>query len=316
MNKNLETKKSSEASLFSVLNSQLLSKDDKKLNRLINTLKKERFANYITHSYLVYTFNNPGVIRDPKSPESLEIIPNFLKSLLLEKVKSRSSASGASTSDIIGLEIGSFQGLGAKYMIKELESIGLNPKIHAVDLMVPYFEELSRFQYSIQGIHLLENTTYERMSGKLFLHSGKSRDVLPVLNVKADFVYVDGEHTSGGVYLDLVMSLNQLNTYGVIIIDDVDWLDSKKNSTKPGIKMFLEDFGPQGYDVIVGLYSLSKKNDDNQYKLYEQSLSGKESEENFLDRKVMKTKQLVLVTKHFENTMNMEDVKAKGLYFS
>lgn len=309
---NLETKKSSETSLlWSSLNSQLLSKDDKKLNRLINTLKKERFSKYITHSYLVYTFNNPGVIRDPKSPESLEIIPNFLKSLLLEKVKSSTSK------EIIGLEIGSFQGLGAKYMIKQLESIGLNPKIHSVDLMMPYFEELSKFQYSIQGIHLLENTIDERMSGKLFLHSGKSRDLLPVMNVKADFVYVDGEHTSGGVYLDLVMSLNQLNTYGVIIIDDVDWKDSMKNSTKPGIKMFLEDFhnkSSKGYDVIVGLYSLSKKVDDNEYKLYEQN--SEDFNLSFLDRKVMKTKQLVIIAKQFENTINMEDVKAKGLYFS
>ena len=294
-------------SLWKSLKNSLLSKDDgtknSRLNTLIKNLKKERFEKYITHDYL------PLIFKLPAKFENGEIIENFLIDLLKEKLKTKDRlVSGIEDSNvIIALEIGSFQGLGAKYMVQIFESLGFDPKVHCVDLMFNYYEEISKFNYSIQGIHLLENTESERRKNKIFLHSGRSSEVLPFLNLKADFVYVDGEHTSGGVYLDLVMSLNQVDNFGIIVIDDVDWIKEHKNSTMPGIKLFLKEYGMKGLGVIDSMYSLSKNSDDTSYFLYE------DKGDNIYK---MKTKQLILLVKHFENSVTKEDVLEKGLYFS
>jgi hypothetical protein len=273
----------------------LLSKDEERINNLIKKLKSERFDKYITHSYFSYLFRVGAKLSDG------EIVPNFVLELFAKKLEDKK------TKNIVALEIGSFQGLGAKFMVKEFEELGFNSKVHCVDLMYNYYEEISKFNYSVQAIHLLENTEPERRAGKIFLHSGKSSDILPILDLKADFVYVDGEHTSGGVYIDLVMSLNQIDKYGIIVIDDVDWYDTDKNSTMPGIKLFLKEYGMNGIGAIVSMYSLSKNKNDTEYFLHEDDGG------NIYK---MKTKQLLLIVKHFKNNITKDDVKAKGLYFS
>ena len=283
------------SSNWGIIKRKLLSNDEERLKELTSKLRKERFKDYITHSYFSYLFRAPAKFKNG------DTIDFFVTNLLHNKLEDKK------TQNIVGLEIGSFQGLGAKFMIKEFEELGLNTKFHCVDLMYNYYEEISKFNYSIQGIHLLENTEPERRAGKIFLHSGKSSDVLPILNLKSDFVYVDGEHTSGGVYLDLVMSLNQIDDYGIIVIDDIDWFNKDKNSTMPGIKLFLKEYGQEGLGVIVSMYSFSRKNDDKEYYLYEDDGG------NIYN---MKTKQLLLVVTHYKKKITKEDVLEKGLYFS
>ena len=280
---------------WGIIKRSLLSNDEERLKQLIKKLRNERFDKYITHSYFSYLFRLSAKLLNG------EIIPNFTLELIKKKIEDKK------TNNIVALEIGSFQGLGAKFMVKEFEDLGLNPKVHCVDLMYNYYEEISKFNYSVQAIHLLENTEPERRTGKIFLHSGRSSEILPILDLKADFIYVDGEHTSGGVYLDLVMSLNQIDKYGIIVIDDVDWYDTDKNSTMPGIKLFLKDYGKQGLGAIDAMYSLSKNKNDTEYFLHEDDGG------NIYK---MKTKQLLLIVKHFKNTVTKEDVLSKGLYFS
>jgi predicted O-methyltransferase YrrM len=280
---------------WGIIKRALLSNDEERINNLIKKLKSERFDKYITHSYFSYLFRVGAKLSDG------EIVPNFVLELFTKKLEDKK------TKNIVALEIGSFQGLGAKFMVKEFEELGFNSKVHCVDLMYNYYEEISKFNYSVQAIHLLENTEPERRTGKIFLHSGRSSEILPILDLKADFVYVDGEHTSGGVYLDLVMSLNQIDKYGIIVIDDVDWYDTDKNSTMPGIKLFLKEYGASGIGAIVSMYSLSKNKNDTEYFLHEDDGG------NIYK---MKTKQLLLIVKHFKNNITKDDVKNKGLYFS
>jgi predicted O-methyltransferase YrrM len=300
---------------WGIIKRSLLSNDEERLKQLIKKLRNERFNKYITHSYFSYLFRLSAKLLNG------EIVPNFTLELIKKKIEDKKTkdrrspeqsskdirSPERSSKNIVALEIGSFQGLGAKFMVKEFEDLGLNPKVHCVDLMYNYYEEISKFNYSVQAIHLLENTEPERRTGKIFLHSGRSSEVLPILDLKADFIYVDGEHTSGGVYLDLVMSLNQIDKYGIIVIDDVDWYDTDKNSTMPGIKLFLKDYGKQGLGAIDSMYSLSKNKNDTEYFLHEDDGG------NIYK---MKTKQLLLIVKHYENNISKDDVKAKGLYFS
>jgi len=265
----------------------LLQNNHEELNNLNKLLKKENFKNYVTHKFLYYIFN-ASLIENNGNVEE-----NFLKQLLLVKA--------GESKNITIIEIGSFVGLGSKFMVKEIEELGLIPKIHCIDLMYPYFEELSKFNYSIQGIHLLHNTLNERKSGKIFLHSGKSSEIMPILNVKADLIYIDGEHTSGGVYYDLVSSLNHVNDYGIVIIDDIDWRMEDPRSVLTGVRKFLKDYS----EYITYTYSLSRKNKSENYEIYE---------ENFTENRQIR--QLLLLVKYNPETLTIESIKEKGLYFT
>ena len=135
------------------------------------------------------------------------------------------------------LEIGSFLGQGSKFFIKVFENSGFKPHVDSVDLMLPYLEEGSDVDYSSQGFFLLKNTEKERKQYKLALHSGRSRDILPYLCKTFDFAYVDGEHTPGGVYLDLVLTLAKSRKGTLILVDDMTWYDLK--SVAKGVQTFM-----------------------------------------------------------------------------
>lgn len=138
------------------------------------------------------------------------------------------------------LEIGSFLGQGSKFFVKEFTEHGLNPVVDSVDLMLPYVEEGSNVDYSSQAYHLLKNTEVERMKHQIILHAGRSRDILPHLCKTFDFVYVDGEHTPGGVYLDLVLSLAKSKAGTLLLVDDMTWYDLE--SVGSGVKRFMKHY--------------------------------------------------------------------------
>jgi hypothetical protein len=170
----------------------------------------EKFAKYKAHKRLGYVFedNDKLILKHYEGKTELNI-----------------------------LEIGSFLGQGSKFFIKVFENSGFKPHVDSVDLMLPYLEEGSDVDYSSQGFYLLKNTQQERKQHKLVLHSGRSRDILPHLSKTFDFAYVDGEHTPGGVYLDLVLTLGKSRKGTLILVDDMTWYDLK--SVAKGVETFM-----------------------------------------------------------------------------
>ncbi len=175
----------------------------------------EKFSAYKAHKRLGYVFRDND-----------ELILKLIKERTMHKVNV--------------LEIGSFLGQGSKFFIRVLEKHGLKPVVDSIDLMLPYLEEVSNVDYSSQGFHLLKNTIEERKAHKLFLHAGRSRDILPYLSKEFDFAYIDGEHTPGGVYLDLVLTLAKSGKGTLLLVDDMSWVDLK--SVGSGVKMFMKKY--------------------------------------------------------------------------
>ena len=231
--------------LWKNVEKNLLKNNFNSQKKLAELVKIETFKDYIAHSYLPRTFSSK-LYED----KSITFLP-FIIDLRMKQKK---------TNKIVCLEIGSFLGLGLKYMIKELENMGLEPMFHSVDLMYPYLEDISFMNYSIQGIHLLQNTVNERKKGNVVLHSGKSSIVMPYLTFPQglDFAYLDGEHTSGGIYLDLALTFSKAENGTIIIIDDVSWKMNNSKTVVYGIIQFINDFNK----YINAIFSTSKINDE------------------------------------------------------
>lgn len=69
-----------------------------------------------------------------------------------------------------------------------------------------------------------------------------------------DFIYIDGDHTANGVYLDAKFSWNTLKPYGIMAFDDYQWKhDSGQEnlSPKPGIDKFLSEKAGQYHLLIM-----------------------------------------------------------------
>lgn len=68
-----------------------------------------------------------------------------------------------------------------------------------------------------------------------------------------DFIYIDGDHTSSGVYTDATLSWDKLKSNGIMAFDDYLWQhDTKQNHLrpKPGIDKFLEEHANE-YKMLV-----------------------------------------------------------------
>jgi hypothetical protein len=211
------------AKLWRGIGEKLMHKDQEKAEAFFNKLgsKKEVGAlqKYFTHTRLGYMWDEDDNL--------------FLK-LVKKKLNKRKNVNI--------LEIGCFVGQGAKFFVKAFESVKLKPTVDCVDLAYPYLEEGSTMNYGTQGFHLLKNTEEERMEHKVFLHTGRSRDIVPYLNKDYDVVYIDGEHTSGGVFMDLMLTFKNASEDTAIIVDDLEWA-LKDNPVANGVKKFIEKHG-------------------------------------------------------------------------
>ena len=206
--------------------SELIHKTPDKMEKLFDKVGKEQFKAYKAHHRLGYVF-----------ADNDELLLSFFKN----------------KNEVNLLEIGSFVGQGSKFLLKIFEAKGFKPTLDSIDLMLPYLEEGSKVDYGSQAYHLLKNTEIERKEHKLILHAGRSRDVLPTLNKKFDFAYIDGEHTPGGVYLDLVMTLAKSKKKTVLLVDDMTWYDLK--SVGSGVQQFMKNYR----DYIQIIYAHGEK---------------------------------------------------------
>ena len=214
------------------------------------------------------------------------------------------------------LEIGTFLGQGSKFFIKAFESINIDPIIDCVDLAYPYIEETSTMNYGVQGFHLLKNTEEERMNHKIMLHTGRSRDIVPYMLKEFDLIYVDGEHTSGGVFMDLVLSFNKSTEDTVIVVDDLSWT-GKNNPVAIGVSKFMDKYNNHIKEIYLrgskgteyGLFKVDSYDESPDYKVDQLVLIVKSKTDKTLDeiRKEIKKYKL-----HLDPKQNPEDAKKGG----
>lgn len=82
-------------------------------------------------------------------------------------------------------------------------------------------------------------------------------DSLPISNI--DFFHVDGDHSEAGVMHDLDMAWVKLNRYGVILIDDIDYVGSVKRGASRWVRNMGKLIAVQHYESLRGELVIWKK---------------------------------------------------------
>lgn len=134
------------------------------------------------------------------------------------------------------LEIGSWSGYSAYRMAFSA---------NRVDCVDPYKDP--------GGPPASEFITNTSMYDTIFLHVGRSADIVPLFQPIFDLVFIDGDHSYEGCRLDLELAFDKVKFGGVIALHDYnlpneyverlkDSCFSKGNSKGIGIKAALADF--------------------------------------------------------------------------
>lgn len=225
--------------IWDSISKKLIHKVPNSAEEFFTIVGREKFSNYIVHSRLGYIWT-----------ESDKLFQKLIANVVGDR----------KCSNI--LEIGSFVGQGANFFVEAFQSIGLNPHVDCIDLVYPYLEEESDVNYGAQSYHLIKNTEEKRRRHLINIHTGRTRDILPYLDKKFDLIYVDGEHTSGGVYLDLVLSFNKSLPNTLILVDDLSWYG--ENPVIAGVDTFIKLYA----SYIKEIYAKGHSHDKSKYGLF------------------------------------------------
>ena len=113
--------------------------------------------------------------------------------------------------DIKYLEIGCYEGASLHYMFTNI--MNTNSTATVIDPFIFYDTQLQTFTNNM-----------ENYKDRIELIVGYSQTELRKLNRNNyDFIYIDGDHTSDGVFTDAILSLPLLKNGGIIIFDDYLW---------------------------------------------------------------------------------------------
>tara|TARA_Y100001970_G_scaffold79352_1_gene101010 strand:+ start:859 stop:1563 length:705 start_codon:yes stop_codon:yes gene_type:complete len=136
------------------------------------------------------------------------------------------------------LEIGSYEGRSAIFFLKNFS----NSNITCVDTWSGSDEHKSvNFELIEKNFDL--NTLFYQSNNLLTKHKMKSNEFFKTNHKYFDLIYVDGDHSSDQVKIDLINSWNILNKDGFLVLDDYMWWhykDLKKNPSTP-INNFIEE---------------------------------------------------------------------------
>lgn len=139
------------------------------------------------------------------------------------------------------LQIGAYTGDASKWL---LDNILTSKDSFLVDVDTwSGSEELAHKEFDWNDVELVydkkmssyNNVIKEKTTSSLYLKQ---------CNNKFDFIYIDGDHTSSGVYSDAVLSFPFLKNGGIMAFDDYLWHhDTKISELEPknGIDTFLNE---------------------------------------------------------------------------
>lgn len=128
------------------------------------------------------------------------------------------------------LEIGSYEGASACYMV---DTLGSEQDLHlyCVDSWAGGVEHADVQMGEVEQ-RFLDNIARAKKNAtkKIYMHvrKGLSAHVLPNLMYEGhvgtiDFIYIDGSHQAPDVLTDAVMAFNMLKVGGVMVFDDYLW---------------------------------------------------------------------------------------------
>jgi predicted O-methyltransferase YrrM len=113
--------------------------------------------------------------------------------------------------DMKYLEIGCFEGASLHYMFSNVMT-----NESTATVIDPFIFTNNQYEVFSNNIRNYEN--------RIQLFIDYSQNALKNLNENEyDFIYIDGDHTSGGVLMDAILSFPLLKKRGIIIFDDYLW---------------------------------------------------------------------------------------------
>ena len=136
------------------------------------------------------------------------------------------------------LEIGSYEGRSAIFFLKNF----YDSNITCVDTWCGSDEHKSvNFELIEENFDL--NTSFYQSNKTLLKYKMTSNEFFEINNKNFDLIFVDGDHSSNQVKVDLINSWNILKSGGYLILDDYMWWfykDLKKNPSTP-INNFIKE---------------------------------------------------------------------------
>lgn len=149
------------------------------------------------------------------------------------------------------LEVGSYEGLAAKYMCQNMLEEG--GRVIVVDPLKDYYTEEDdhdAYPYFKQQYQRWRRNT-KGLPIELFRED--SRDVLPRFHAfRFCFAFIDGNHEGEVVYADAINTFPIIKNGGYILFDDYNIYTE---DTKAGIDKFLQEYQGQ-YNIIKSEYQL------------------------------------------------------------
>lgn len=123
----------------------------------------------------------------------------------------------------IAIEVGAWLGLSTRFIAQHLAEGG---KIYAIDTWLGSVDETlhqqdPRLPYLYQ--QFLSNTIHTGLCDQIVPVRMKSMEAAKALNVKADFIYLDGGHDAHSVTEDIVFWNLHLAEGGILCGDDFGW---------------------------------------------------------------------------------------------
>lgn len=166
------------------------------------------------------------------------------------------------------IEIGAMEGMTTKYICEKLlDKSNPDSRVIVVDPLYDYYvTDDPRYhpEFRNQYHRFLRNTRGLSVN----LYRGESEFELPKLNaLRADLVYVDGNHYPDWPYHDLCWAFAITKTGKYILADDYDLWDE---GTKASIDKFLNEFAG-AYEIVKSNYQILIKKTANRYNRLTQS---------------------------------------------
>lgn len=144
------------------------------------------------------------------------------------------------------LEIGVFQGANVFSMLKEYPNC---IEIHAIDPWENHIDYLEYYE-SQQKNESVFLRNYGKLSKsdreKIVIYKDYSANVIPKFsNDYFDLIYIDGNHEVHAILEDAILSFQKLKNGGIMVFDDVNWVNPSGNNTNIALKAFLDTYKRQ-----------------------------------------------------------------------
>ena len=140
------------------------------------------------------------------------------------------------------LQIGAYTGDASEWMLNNIlthETSWLTD----VDTWYGSEEEVHK-QFDWNALEQFYDKRMSKYSNVCKIKSYSDQFLISAESSHYDFIYIDGDHTANGAYLDAHLSWDTLKPYGIMAFDDYQWSHESGEealSPKPGIDKFLKE---------------------------------------------------------------------------